>query len=155
MNIAYLKKLRDYPVRNPNATELRGEIEGLPLSEIEQLETNWNNGNPFPKSLRELLFLAGEYCYVLDYGAYDSLDQIQEYKREDLLEYHNITINRPYFIIDVYGGNITFVYLDESQEDPTVHYIEKYSPLVIGNSRLLSKYIEAGIENVKKGYNPF
>lgn len=153
MTIQYQKKLRDNPVEIGKTGNF--EIRGISLSEIEQLETNWNNSDPFPKSLRELLFLAGDFCYVLDYGAYDSLDQIQEYKREDLLEYHNIIINRPYFIIDVYGGNITFVYLDETQEDPIVRYIEKYNPLTIGSSRTLSEYIEAGITNVKKGYNPF
>ena len=65
MEITYLKKLQENLDIRPYPCE------PLPMSEIENLEQTYNNGNPFPKVLRELLFLAEEYCMVLDYGAED------------------------------------------------------------------------------------
>jgi hypothetical protein len=59
MNIEYLTYLRDNPIKYPNDLEDQYPIKGIPLSEIEALETKYNNGNVFPKALRELLFLAG------------------------------------------------------------------------------------------------
>ena len=56
MNIEILTNLRDYPKQYPNDVDDQYEIIGLSITEIEQLEQTWNNGNPFPKALRELLF---------------------------------------------------------------------------------------------------
>lgn len=53
MIIEYLKTLRDNPIINGY------NIEGISETEIQQLEQLYNNGNTFPKVLRELLYLAG------------------------------------------------------------------------------------------------
>ncbi|MDR6761150.1 hypothetical protein J2Y38_001348 [Flavobacterium sp. 2755] len=79
MNIKYLQHLKDNPVAYPNDTELQFKIKGIPESEIQQLELTWNNGNLFPQALKELLFLAGDFCYVCDYGPNDSQQEIQEW----------------------------------------------------------------------------
>ena len=66
MEIQYLQYLR-MKIRGWSSSTY--SIEPIPLTEIEQLETKYNNGNSFKKKkkkkLRELLFLAGEYCYVI------------------------------------------------------------------------------------------
>lgn len=50
MTINYLQILRDNPKLSKNI------MRGMTLTEITQLEQAWNNGNPFPKVLKELLF---------------------------------------------------------------------------------------------------
>jgi hypothetical protein len=66
MEIKYLKELELNPtLRNQT-------IKPIPESEISELEQLYNDGKEFPLALRELLFLAGSYCYVLDYGIDDT-----------------------------------------------------------------------------------
>ncbi|RYJ45613.1 hypothetical protein NU09_0205 [Flavobacterium beibuense] len=130
------------------------------LAEIEDLELLYNNGKPFPKALKELLFLAGEYCYILDYGIFNSQQEMQDFVRE-LLDEDNLSIERPFFVIDVYnaGDQFLYVYLDEGN-NPAVyegfHYFEinfnGYSHLT---STSLQKFIESQIGAVKQGGNPF
>jgi len=69
-------------MRNPNA-ESKYQFRTRPISieEIEALEQKYNNGKLFPKVLRELLYLAGETCYVFDYNALDLMDEMQEHVR--------------------------------------------------------------------------
>ena len=157
MEIQYLQYLRDNPQRWSSSTY---SIEPIPLTEIEQLETKYNNGKQFPKALRELLFLAGEYCYVLDYNIFDSQEELQDEAREWLQKY-NRTINRPFFVIDAYnaGEQFLFVYLDEGN-DPIV--MSAYLPprndvqfIETMYNRSLSAFIKFKIDRAKQGYNPF
>ncbi|MCC2589769.1 hypothetical protein [Chryseobacterium sp. MFBS3-17] len=152
-----MQYLRDNPKSSSGATF---SIEPIPLSEIQYLETKYNNGVIFPKALRELLFLAGEYCYVLDYNIYDSQEELQDEAREWLQKY-NRSISRPFFAIDVYnaGEQFLFVYLDEG-DDPVVR--SAYLPLrddvqFITNlmNEKLSHYIKSSIDEIKQGFNPF
>jgi len=78
MEINYLQALRDYPSPCPDREEYKYKlaIEPLSLSEISDLEQSYNNGVPFPKVLRELLYLAGKNCYVCDYGLYDTQQEM-------------------------------------------------------------------------------
>lgn len=162
MEIKYLLALRDNPVAYPNDTDYKGEVKPISLAEIINLEQLFNGGNQFPKALRELLYLAGSYCYVLDYGG-ETEDQqdLQETVRVYVAN-NNKVISRPYFVIDTYneGDQFLFVYLDEG-DDPQVHeavfydqtdfpdWIHKTSP---GS---LSQFISARIERFKTGQNPF
>ena len=157
MEIQYMQYLRDNPKSSSGATF---SIEPIPLSEIQYLETKYNNGTPFPKSLRELLFLSGKSCYVLDYNIYDSQEELQDEAREWLQKY-NRSISRPFFAIDVYnaGEQFLFVYLDEG-DDPVVR--SAYLPLrddvqFITNlmNEKLSHYIKSSIDEIKQGFNPF
>ena len=115
MDITYLKQLER--TRNKNSWI----NESISLEEIKQLEQIYNNNKPFPKALRELLFLAGNYCIVLDYGLNDTQQELQEFVRENMQEENRI-ITRPFYAIDVYnaGDQFLFVYLDEG-DDPEVY----------------------------------
>lgn len=159
MEIEYLKELRDNPSGYPNEA-YKATIKPLSTSEIEQLESLYNSGMSFPKVLRELLFLAGKFCYVLDYSLHDSQQELQDAVRDYMAEYCRI-INRPFFAIDVYNHSdqFLFVYLDEG-DDPAVHEGHYFSRDDMPNwitsvSETLSSYIEALIERVKEGRNPF
>lgn len=157
MEIEYLKELEMNPYRY-GYPQLNNDP--ISLSEIANLEQLYNNGQVFPKALRELLFLAGTYCYVLDYGAFDTQQEMQDFVRE-LLEEDNISIERPFFVIDVYncGSQFLYVYLDEG-DNPAVHegfhYFEiNFNGYTHMTSSSLSKYIDSQIGAVKKGLNPF
>jgi hypothetical protein len=59
MKIEYLAKLKDNPSAYPNDKDYKSTIQPILIEEIEHLEQLYNSGNPFPKVLKELLFLAG------------------------------------------------------------------------------------------------
>ncbi|WP_343534727.1 SMI1/KNR4 family protein [Pedobacter sp.] len=151
MEIQYLTYLRDSPIGN-------WPIKPISLSEIEQLETLYNNGDSFPKALKELLFLAGKYCYVLDYGVFDDLQEMQDFVRSEMAE-ENKTITRPFFAIDVYnlGDQFIFVYLDEGDDPPTyeLHYYSDDNDWIWEVTPTLSELINQGIDKVKQSINPF
>ncbi|MCC2589771.1 hypothetical protein [Chryseobacterium sp. MFBS3-17] len=75
MNITYLTKLQENPVKGSFSNE------PLSLNEIQQLENLYFSGNSFPKALAEMLFLAGQYCIVLDFGDNDNQQELQDYVR--------------------------------------------------------------------------
>lgn len=157
MEIEYLKELELNPY-NFGYPDLKNK--SISLAEIENLEQLYSNGKSFPKALKELLFLAGAYCYILDYGIFNSQQEIQDFVRELLAE-DNLSIERPFFVIDVYnaGDQFLYVYLDEG-DNPAVyegfHYFEinfnGYSHLT---SSSLQKFIESQIGAIKQGGNAF
>ncbi|KOP40284.1 hypothetical protein DBB36_14230 [Flavobacterium sp. WLB] len=158
MTIKYLQQLRDNPISySKNNKELQFKIEGIPESEIQQLELTWNNGNLFPQVLKELLFLAGNFCYVCDYGPNDSQQEMQEWVREHL-EDSNRSINRPFYAFDVWGGlNFLFIYLDEG-DNPNVFQALPYcddDDWIIPLTKTIQNIIEIGINRVKIGQNPY
>ncbi|NQX86331.1 MAG: hypothetical protein HRT67_10585 [Flavobacteriaceae bacterium] len=71
MEIQYLQKLIEYPSGLDAYGNLSFENKPSTMEEILQLESTYNNGNLFPKVLRELLFLAGNSCYCLEYNMVD------------------------------------------------------------------------------------
>jgi hypothetical protein len=123
------------------------------------LETSYNCGIPFPKALRELLFLAGQYCYVLAYGRHDNQEQMQSHMRKEIAKGNRIIL-RPFYVIDVYsdGDTFLFVYLDEG-DNPNVQNAEIsdiYNSGWITNLNItLKDFISNSVETVKQGYNPF
>lgn len=158
MEIVYLKELQNNPIKY-------GDTKNFPLipiseQEISQLEQLYNNGNSFPKALKELLFLAGKDCYVLDYGMNESQQELQEFVRVFMAE-ENRSITRPFYVIDTYnaGDQFLFVYLDEG-DNPAVyigHYWDSsdrpnWINLV---TPTLSNLIDRKVDRVKKGQNPF
>lgn len=161
MNIIYLKELQSTPSIEINNSGTQSIINGISESEISQLEQNWNSGGNFPIVLKELLYLAGETCYVLDYGWNDSQQEMQTEVREQLIEWNRVIL-RPFYAIDVYGSDqFLFVYLDEG-ENPNVY--EAYLPTLKYDDatswlksldRSLKDFINFRINKVKKGYNPF
>jgi hypothetical protein len=159
MDIKYLTKLRDNPTIfwiNQNVTF---DLTPMKMEEIVTLETGYNNGNIFPAALRELLFLAGNYCYVLDYGIYDTRSEMQDEVRSWLAD-HNKQISRRFFAIDIYNAydQFVFIYLDEGVNDPEVHVAVLYSKETIWIKALnykLSEFIDRRIIRLLAGYNPF
>lgn len=162
MEIQYLTILRDNPVKIGVTRNFPNR--GISEVEITQLEQLYNNGNPFPKALKELLFLAGESCYVLAY-LNDSQQAMQNYVRNQLQK-RSLEITRPFFAIDVYNSSdqCLIAYLDEG-EDPIVYSVfyefqdydgDDYPEVqFITPLKKLSAYINSGIEDVKNGFNPF
>lgn len=155
MHIEYLKELEKnaYYFGNPNK-------KNKPISETEiaHLEQLYNDGKSFPKALTELLYLAGDYCYVFDYGLNESQEELQEFVRENLFEYEK-ALARPFFVIDVYnaGDQFLFVYLDAG-DDPAVYqatYYFEQSDWIKEIKPHLSELVERLIERVKEGISPF
>lgn len=151
MEIQYLTYLRDNPIGY-------WPIKPISLQEIEQLETLYNNGNSFPKVLKELLFLAGKSCYVLDYGGFEDQQQMQDFVRSEMAD-ENKSITRPFFVVDVYnlGDQSIFVYLDEGDNPPTyeLHYYADNDNWIHQVTPTLSGLINHGIDRMKQGRNPF
>ena len=158
MEIQYLKKLQNNPYENPSDLQNSFIIKGITLNEIQQLELLYNSGNPFPIVLKELLFLAGSYCYVCDYGINETQQKLQEWVREDMTDNTRI-ISRPFYAFDVYGGDqFLFIYLDEG-DNPTIY---EANPWTDGENWIkhldnltIKSLVDDGIERVKRGENPF
>ncbi|MEN2401076.1 hypothetical protein GKZ90_0014915 [Flavobacterium sp. MC2016-06] len=156
MKIEKLAYLRDNPIHYGKTINF--PIKPISIEEIEHLERIYNNDNLFPQALRELLYLAGKDCYVLDYSS-DNQEELQTDVREWLSNF-NRSIARPFFAIDAHnpGEQFLYVYLDES-DDPTVY--QAYLPIrndilpFTSLQRTLSDFIKVHIDLVKKGYNPF
>jgi hypothetical protein len=158
MKIDFLQNLRD----NPKLGLF--ENEPIELEEIHKLELLYNNGDRFPKALRELLFLAGGYCEVLDFGLNDTQQEMQEEARSWLPIYKR-QIPRPFYVIDVYnsGDQFLFVYLDDNELNPIVYeavlYEHPYDSRPWIHSSLLAKTLSQFIDNrldiLKRGENPF
>ncbi|MCR8558958.1 hypothetical protein KXD93_14975 [Mucilaginibacter sp. BJC16-A38] len=130
------------------------------MDQIIALEASYNGGRPFPTVLRELLYIAGQNCYVLDYGPNDSQNELQEWVRESLLADNDRQISRPFFAVDMYGGDkFLFVYLDEGKDDPDLYEATPYDePEAIWISYIngtLSTLINNRLINILSGYNPF
>lgn len=161
MNIQYLKVLRDNPIEY--GVENNFEIQGIPMSEIEQLEQAWNNGTTFPIALRELLFLAGNACYVLDYGWFDGgQHQMQLDAREWMTEEGmERTITRPFYVLEVRDEEaFLMVYLDEG-DNPFMRTVDlphrnfDDASWNRNTDRTLKDFITERINDVKQGFNPF
>lgn len=151
MNIEYLQQLRDHNKR-------KFTDEGISLSQITQLEQLYNGGNSFPKVLKELLFLAGNYCNYLDYGIYDSQLELQNEERIELADLHGITIPRPFFFVDLASHGLpVFIFLDEG-DNPPLNQLENHptqSKFYRRTGGTLQTLINSRIQNYLQGYNPF
>lgn len=161
MNIKYLTILEQFP----SYTYKTGNVYSLqPLTdnEISVLQNTYNSGNSFPVVLQELLSLAGNFCYVLDYGPVDSQDEFQQNVREFLTDNaaKGHTISRPFFALDQYGGDqFLFVYLDENVDDPNVYQATPYAKAgkdwLFATGSTLSNFINKSMKLFLSGQNPF
>jgi hypothetical protein len=117
MNIEFLQKLKDTPLKfDPvGRTDFNIENIGMSLSKIASLEQLYNGGNPFPKVLKELLFIAGEQQYIFDNGGFeDSRESLTNY-----IEVTNYNMTRPFFSLGMHGSvGFEFIYLDEGDDPP-------------------------------------
>ncbi len=158
MEIEILTYLRDNPAECPGDLEYEGKIVSMPFSEIQDHEVTYNNGLPFPKALRELLFLAGKRCYVLTHNVLD-VNELQEEPREWLKE-NNKVIHHPFYVIEIcdIAESFLFVHLDED-DDPIVRhaelYCEEYNVPFISSLCRLSAFINHRIDMKKKYHDPY
>jgi len=152
MEIECLQKLKDNPERYPKDREFRFGIKGISIEEIQDLEKLYNNGNHFPKCLRELLFLSGEYSYTFDYGISDSQKEMQEEVRETLKITERV-ISRSFYVLGVIESKFLFVYLDE-KEDPQIYSADPWNSSWVWTrnipNRTIKSYVEFYIDNMKK-----
>lgn len=163
MNVQYLQLLRDNPYRYPN--DIKFKIKGLSEFEISQLEVQYNNSNPFPKVLKELLFLAGKYCYGVSYGGlaeYGSSgllvqQEMQEFARQRMQKYNKL-IARPFYVIDLsIASQFLFMYLDEG-DNPQLYDAcppEEDEWIEILPNATIKSYIDNAVNLVKKGESPY
>lgn len=155
MNIEYLNSLKDNSAEYPNDANNKFENEGILDSEIQQLEQLYNNSNPFPKVLKELLHLAGKFSHVFDYSIHTTQQEIQEWVREDLTETNRV-ISRPFYAFDLYSG-FMFIYLDEG-DNPDIYEAHPFrtgSEWIRKTSNTIKSLSEKRILRVKDGMNPF
>lgn len=163
MEIIYQKQLEKYPSITSPTGGFTDSLRPLTIAQIEQLEHEYNEGKPFPQSLRELLYLAGGYCYVLDYGLNDTQQELQEDTRSYMAESYNANITSPFYVIDVYNAldQFLFVYLDKDNEAPFVYeaympdYGRKDKDWLRKFDSNLSQYTDKCMERLLHGYNPF
>lgn len=151
MNVEYLQKLEQNPTKNSWRNL------SISIAEIQELEQQYNSGNVFPQALRELLYLAGKYCIVLDYGVEDSQKKLQEYVRSKMIN-KSKTITRHFYVIDIFNAvdQFLFIYLDEG-DNPAVfeaHFFEEQD-WISKVDDTLSKYINDLVERVIEGRNSF
>lgn len=132
---------------------------GVSMERILAMEQTYNNGNPFPRALRELLYLAGDYCRYLDSAGADTAEELQEEARVALTR-NNMTISRPFYCIDTMGGYsmaiFTIIYTDVTDDDPMlcdVDYVDK--TITEYEKSSISVLINSRIINVKNGRGPF
>lgn len=158
MTIEYLKELEANPFLL-FSDGYKFTNRGISLAEIQQLEQLYNNGNPFPKVLKELLYLAGDFCWCLDMGSYDTQQELQDELRDLFLRVFGVTITRPHYFVDVRVFDMPmFIHLDEGDnpplhqlmEEPTpTNYIEADDPGLFG--RTIVTMIKGAIERYKNG----
>ncbi len=155
MKIEYLKILEENPNRGDDPLFTN---EPISLEEIEELEQLYNNGKPYPKALKELLYLAGNYCHALDYGggslsAMNSEKYMRKFVERSRARVNGPTPPRPYHIIEIIdGGSVfLFVYLDEG-DNPEVHEgITDYEDENFRSlKRTIPEFIKARIDSFKK-----
>lgn len=154
MIIEYLKELE-----NLNSQNLQNIFpnEPLPVDEILQLEKLYNNGKPFPKVLRELLYLAGNRCSVMSLTRKGPF--LYQLAVREAIANSDHTLSRPFFAFDQFDIDLfSVVFLDEGTEDPEIvdfnlNEEESSYEYIMRSGVTLSNLIEGRIVDVKKGYN--
>jgi len=154
MVIEYLTDLQDFAFIGYDGTIITNKP--ISVEEILELEKEFNNGKIFPKALRELLFLAGSSCKLLDYSIFSSQREIQESIIEDLKN-DGLEMKRPYYVLEIYdaGSTFYFVYLDEG-DNPIVYVAkneyEKLEFIKIADSlsAFLSNLIKSHKEDIER-----
>lgn len=120
MEIKYLTILKDNPSRFSDGT-LPNESMGM--REIIELERLYNNSEPFPVVIQELLWIGGEYNWAM--GATNGFEWLQTFVREYLTGGNLPVITRPFFVLETLGLHyFNFIYLDEDVEDPIIYWTQ-------------------------------
>lgn len=108
MDIEYLKTYFE------NRNNLKGSnAKGMTLAEIETLELEMNKGKPFPKALREFLFIGG-LSNKLGLNTPTNYRATHDYFDKEIRK-RGVDITQPYFVLDNDndGKTYTIIYLNE------------------------------------------
>ena len=124
MEIEYLQKYKDN-IDILNRNKNRSPVEPATMEEIQALEAELNNGAPFPKAIREFLYLGGNYTGLS--GIY-SISYMKDLEPV-LIKISNITQK----------GGILFLMLKQS-----------YSSTEIDNDLVSFRYLQSEVENKLK-----
>jgi hypothetical protein len=163
MKIEYLKKYEE----NLDNLVIISPPRGFSLSQIKELELQINNGNKFPKSLREYLFLCGDYDGTGVSDPQNMLDGTAQYlvmneSYQNDLKKAGLTLDRPIFIFHSYDGDVfSFIYLDEG-DDPCPHHFGIASNMRGKNGELIydfpqktfSELVNVKVDRALKGLTP-
>lgn len=154
MTIKYLNELDEL-----NYQDLGFILGNRPISveEIWNLEQQYNNGKYFPDVLRELLYIAGKGCPLIDIDSF----VLQEEIRTRVLQ-KGYTISRPFFGFDYRDrSSFSLVYTDENIHDPKVYHVElspsedEHTEFLEDSQFTLLGLLNLRIDQVKQGFNPY
>lgn len=161
MQIEILKEYESYKNEGSRATYKHyHKPRGLTAQQITDLENEMNGGKPFPKVLKEFLFIGGEYNGISLNSGDDYTAQIKYFNEK--MAKNGRSISRPYFIFQsLDGGCFTFIYLDEDSEDPQVwnasatpdYDTDEGEQMWKSIYKTLSGYVAEALYNAKKGLN--
>lgn len=113
------------------------------ISEIEELESKYNQGKEFPQAFREFLFLAGENNNFAFDDLGEGLDELQNIAKEDM-DFAGQKLDRPFFAFSVLDSMYSVILLDETEEDPKVYLLMPF--LAKGGSEPLLKVPTGGFK---------
>lgn len=165
MEIEYLRSMQENPQPQKGGSKMRG----YSIQQIEAIEQEINNGNEFPKSFREYLFLGGSYD-ALGFNTIGPFDNHEEQFTDmkiyfdKKLEDADIKMERPFVIFDHLDGEcFMFIYLDEG-DDPQpwnlgVHpdYRDEDGSIIfeVTNMKTFSQLINDMVERTLEGHGGF
>lgn len=118
MTIHFLKNYEDYKRKGLGPKIARfGIPSGLNEEEIVEMELALNEAKPFPQTLREYLYIGGDFnCISMNEGG-KNIPKASLYFRAELGK-RGFDISRPIVMVHIFEGKCgTFIYLDEG-DDP-------------------------------------
>ncbi len=130
MEIEYLQKYKDNidRINKPN----RAHVRPATMQEIQALEAELNNGTPFPKAIRELLFIGGNYPNLSSVHGIGDMKEYTQMAREHMEEFGK-PFTRPILVFDQMDEYLFgFVYLDEG-DNPKPWYCSGEEEYWMGN----------------------
>ena len=153
--IKYLQELQTLDYRSLGRSTWVNEPKSI--TEILFLEQEYNEGKPFPAVLRELLFIAGNGCPLIELRPENLQQQI---RLAVSASSHSIPEN--YLAFDFLDfSSFSLVYTSQNTEDPKVYHVElspseeQHTEFIEDSEFTLLKLLKHRISQVKQGYSPF
>ena len=154
MTIKYLQELQNLDYQSLGRTWVN---EPKSTTEILSLEQQYNAGRPFPDVLRELLYIAGNGCPLIELRPINLQQQIRSELNESG---HSISQN--FFGFDFLDfGSFSLVYTNDNTPDPKVYHVEldpseeEHTEFIEDSDFTLLKLLKHRINKVNQGFNPY
>jgi len=155
MTIKYLQELQNIDYQSLGRMSWVNEPKTT--IEILSLEQEYNKSKPFPAVLRELLFIAGNGCPIVELRPFNLQQQIRSAVSDSG---HSLSQN--YFAFDFLDfSSFSLVYTSQNIDDPKVYHVElnpseeEHTEFIEYSELTLLKLLKHRINQVKQGYNPF